>query len=181
MSNRITQIALKIFLIRAEFSEADITKAVKLLEEQGSSSALLGYLAKCGVTNGRLKAGESGRKNKSVEEQRSKAVIDLEDSDPEKFYILSKFDALVRKGEVLPEVDDIRRLGEQLSKDFKPRNSRKEAISKLLTLIAKLPLDEIKEIVAKPHSSRGQDDRDSEYHDLAQFIITGKTSHTKRA
>ncbi len=181
MSNRITQIALKICLIKEEFTETDIIEAVKLLEERGSSSALLSHLAKRKVTNGKLKAGESGRKNKSIEEQRSKAVIDLEDEDPEKFHLLSEFDALIRKGELLPEVDDIRRLGEQLSKDFKPRSSRKEAISRLLALIAKLPIDEIREIVAKAQSFKNQHDRSSEYHELAQFLITGKTSHPKTA
>lgn len=178
MSNRITQIALRISLIKEEFPEADIFEAVKFLEGRGSSSALLDYLANRKVMNGRAKERKSSRKNKSIGEQRSQAVIELEDKDPEKFQVMSEFDALVRKGVILPELDDIKRLGERLNKGFKPRNSRKEAISKLMALIANLPLEEIKEILRLTRSSNN--DRSTEYHDLAQFIITGKSSQPKR-
>lgn len=179
MNNRITQIALKISIIKEEYPEADIFEAVKLLEGHGSSSALLDYLANRKVTNGGTRGKTPGRKNKSIDEQRSKAVLELEDKDPAKFQILSEFDVLVRKCTILPELDDIKRLGERLSKDFKPKNSRKEAISKLMTLLAKLPLEEIKEILRLTRSSNN--DRSTEYHDLAQFLITGKSSQTRRA
>lgn len=41
MNGRIMQIALRIALIKEEFAERDILAAIKLLEEKGTSSALL--------------------------------------------------------------------------------------------------------------------------------------------
>lgn len=172
MKNHVPLIALRIAAIHEEFSEREIVEAVKLLEAQGSTSALLDYLA-----NSRREADAKRRfhrKSKSIEDQRSKAVMALEGKDPDKFQVLSEFDALLRKSSVLPEVDDIRRFGERLSKSFSPRSSRRESIGKLMALLAERPLDEIREAVKSTLSTARADERDSDYQRLAQFIITGK-------
>jgi hypothetical protein len=174
MKNRILQIALKIALLMEEYSEADIVEAVRLLGEKGSSSALFAHLRGCkGSSKTTL---DSPRKAKRLDAQRSKAVIDLEQKDPEKYRILSESDSLLRQGSVLPRLEDIMRLGEQLSKDFAPKRSRKEAISKLMTLLAQKPIDEIKQIHDSIISSASLDKKKSGYQELAQFIITGKNT-----
>src|SRR5215470_13518574 len=150
MNDRISQIALRIARIKEEFSESDILEAVRLLEERGSSSVLLAYLAGQEIPISALIQKKLKRKNKAkaIEEQRSKAVIELEQKDHEKYQVLSEFDALIRKGSILPKLADIKRLGESISKGFAPKKSRKEAISALMALVAERPLDEIRGIVS---------------------------------
>ncbi|MCA1636329.1 MAG: hypothetical protein LC802_22220 [Acidobacteria bacterium] len=173
MSDKVSLIALRVAAIIEEFSEKDILRAIKLLEERGTSSSLLTYLA------GNKKQGNSrqktARKNgKSIEEQRSKVVLELEYKDPEKFQVLSEFDTLLRKSLVLPEIDDIKRLGERLSKNFSARSSRRELISKLMLLLADKSMDQVRDIVMSTLSNARVDEKDSDYQKLAQFIITGK-------
>ena len=180
MNNRVPQIALRIALIKEEFSESDILEAVKLLEEHGSSSAVLAYLAGRDIPASAPNGKESKRKSKPIDEQRSKVVIGLEQKDPEKYQALSEFDALIRKGSVLPELDDIKRLGQRISKGFAPKRSRREAIGALMALIAEQPLDEIRKIVSSTLSSAYLDDKSNEYQELAQFIIRGKTLQAKK-
>src|SRR5947209_14113796 len=177
MKNRIALVALRIAALREEVSEDEILEAVRLLEEQGSTSALLSYLA------GRKQLGTKRaqrRKHKPIEDQRSKAVLELEHKDPEKFLVLSEFDSLLRRSSVLPEVDDIKRLGERLSKNFAPKNSRRESISRLMALLADRPLNEIREVVQATLSNARVDKEDNDYQRLAQFIITGKAPQAEQ-
>ncbi len=176
MKNSVSLIALRIAAIKEEFSEDEILQAVKFLEEQGSTSAVLTHLASRKREIGTRR--KRGHKVKSIEDQRSKAVLELQHKDPEKFHVLSEFDSLLRKSSILPEVSDIKRFGERLSKDFAPRSSRRESISKLMTLLADRSLDEIREVVKASLSTARIDERDSDYQRLAQFIITGKAPQT---
>lgn len=173
MNSRILQIALRIALLKEEFAESDISEAVKLLQEQGSTSTLLAYFAARTEDTKRLK--DSGRRSKSIEEQRSRSVIQLEQKDPEKFRVLSEFDSLLRKGNALPEIEDIGKVGKKLSKSFTSRSSRRDAVSKLMALLADRPIDEIKEVVENVLSSARVDESDGDYQKLAKFIITGKS------
>jgi hypothetical protein len=179
MNGKALQIALRISLIKQEFSESEILEAIKLLEHQGSASALLDYLAGQRTADYPSKTKRSSRKKKPLNEQRSRVVIELENKEPEKFRLLSEFDSLIREGKILPELEDIKRLGEQLSKSFAPKNSRRDAISKLIGLIAKRPIDEIRPIVSEALSSSNWKNYGNEYHELARFIITGKSSEAR--
>jgi hypothetical protein len=174
MRDKVSLIALRIAALMEEFSEEDISKAVRLLEERDSPSSLLMYLA--GNKKASITKSKATRKNsKPIEEQRSKAVLDLETKDPQKFQVLSEFDSLLRKSLVLSEVDDIRRLGERISKDFSARGSRREFISRLMAVLASKNIEEIRDVVSTALSSVKEGEKDSDYQRLAQFIITGKT------
>jgi len=166
------QIALRIALIKEEFSEKEILEAVKFLEEQETSSALLAYLAGRETMKGTPRV--SRRAKKAIHEQRSRAVIALEKTEPEKYRVLSEFDSLLRRKEILPNLGDIRQLGERLSKDFSARNSRRDLISKLMKLLSERPIEEVREVVENTISSSHP--RDSGYQQLADFIITGGTT-----
>ncbi len=175
MNSKVVQIALRICLIKEEFSENEILEAIKLLEDHGSASILLDYLA------GRKAASKTRRskhKSKSTIEQRSRVIISLQDEEPEKFELLSEFDSMIRQGKILSELDDIKRLGEQLSKDFAPKNSRRDAIDKLIDLLAKRQVDEIRTIIRTVSSSDSKN-KDNDYQELARFIITGRSSQAK--
>lgn len=180
MSNRTLQIALRIALINEEFPESEILEAVKLLEDLGSTSLLLSHLA---GRKREVKAIKRVRhRNKPLDEQRSKVVSGLKYREPEKYEVLAEFDSLLRKANVLPEVNDVKRLGEKLSKGFAspPPKSRRESISRLLTLLADRPLEEIREIIRTSLITARVAKDDNDYQQLAQFIITGKTSQAER-
>jgi hypothetical protein len=179
MNSRVVQIALRVCLIKEEFSENEILEAVRLLENQGSVSELLAYLAGRETINHTSRMRKPKGKRKPLNEQRSKAIIDLEKKEPEKFQLLSEFDSLIREGKVLSELEDIKRLGEQISKDFAPRNSRRDAIGKLIDLLAKRPIDEVRTIISRTLSSSDLENKGSEYQELARFIITGRSSQAK--
>jgi hypothetical protein len=179
VKNRVSQLALRIAEIEEEFSKGEIREAIKILEQRGSTSSVKTLLLRDVVR--RAPNPRRKRKTKLIEDQRSKAVLDLEHRDPEKYAVLSEFDALLRKGSVLPEVVELKMLGKSLSKTFSSKSSRREAISKLMTVLAEKPLLEIREVVRNILSSHQGDDGDSDYYKLAQFIITGKTSQAQDA
>jgi hypothetical protein len=175
MKDRVLLLALRIASVLEEFSDSEIQGAVRLLEEQGSDSSLLAYIRNRKQSS---PARRRTRKAKPIEEQRSKAVIELEQKDPEKYQVLSEFDSLLRKGSVLPAVDDIRKFGESLSKNFSGGSSRRELISKLMALLVDRPMDELRGLLKATLSTGTIDKDDDDYQRLAQFIISGKLSHT---
>lgn len=172
MKNRVSLLATRIAAIQEEFSKTEIREAVKLLKGQGSTSEAQAYLARDWVDHG--SKPKRKRKTKPIEDQRSKAVLDLAQKDPEKYAVLSEFDILLRKGSILPEVVELKMLGKSLSKTFSSKSSRREVISKLMKVLAERPLPEIREVVGDVLSTRKSDIDDSDYYKLAQFIITGK-------
>jgi hypothetical protein len=164
--------ALRIALIREEFSESDILEAVRLLEEAGTTSALFSFLARR-ETQPRTAGKGSNRRSGSSGSSRSRALMEVEKTDPEKFRILDEFERLIRLGTILPDLEDIRKLGERLSKRFVAGKSRKETIGRLMALIADLPLETVRQVIKESLSSVNLS-RDSGYQDLANFIIRGR-------
>ena len=178
MNSRVPSLARRITAIKKEFSTREIQRAVKLLEEDGSASPLFAYLSN--GTRDSTRRPRPRRKKKTIQDQRSKAVLRLEHQDPEKYRVLSEFDSLLRKGNVLPRLNDIRRLGESLTKGFSSRGSRRDSISKLMGTLAARSLDEITAVVNKVLSNDDLDNGESDYQRLADFIITGKSSPSAR-
>lgn len=179
MKDRVSLLASRIAAIEDGFSASEIREAVKLLEHRRSTSSVQAFLLR-DVAVPPDKKPRRKRKSKPVDEQHSKAVLELEHKDPEKYAVLSEFDALLRKGSVLPEVTELKMLGKSLSKTFSTKSSRREAISRLMRVLAEKPLSEIRQVVRNVISTHQDNDRDSDYYRLAQFIITGKTPPSHR-
>lgn len=175
MKDRVSLLASRIAAIEEGFSESEIREAVSLLKHRRSNLAVLDFFRHDEDVLPSKKPRRK-RKTKPIEDQRSKAVVDLEHKDPEKYVVLSEFDALLRKGAVLPEVVQLKRLGKSLSKTYSTKSSRREAISRLMKALAERPLSEIRQVVMNVLSAHQENDKDSDYYKLAQFIITGKTS-----
>lgn len=173
MSRRIELVALRIALIKAEFSEEEIREAVSLLESKGTTSDLLAYLAGRKIPERTPNSKTRVAKNRSPSSQVPRAVVDLEHKDPQKYQLLAEFDGLIRQRRVLPANEDIRRLGESISKDFDPRSSRREAISALMALLAVQPIDKLQQIMQMALRTAHLDSNSSEYQELARFIISG--------
>ncbi|MFY9620149.1 MAG: hypothetical protein WAM70_09330 [Pyrinomonadaceae bacterium] len=178
MNGRLSSLARRITAIRKEYSKREIETVLQMLEEQGGSSSLFRQLGR--GMNPHYHRTQSRQRKKPIHEQRSRAVIMLQQHDPEKYEVLSEFDSLLREGSVLPKVNDIKCLGESLTKDFKSRNSRRDVISKLMEVLASRPLEEIKKVVGAVLTNNRPETEDSDYQRLADFIITGKSRHPRR-
>lgn len=172
MSSKIKPAALKILLIQEEFTEKEIREAIKLIQGEGVSTPLFRYLNKEQPNSSK----KQKRGSKPLDGQRSKAVLELENKDPEKFAILSEFDLLLRKGVILKRLEDIKGFANRISKDFPKVKARKEGISKLMGLLSNMPLEKIKTIIEETINESKFKLKRSEYQELAQFIIHGDSN-----
>lgn len=173
MSSTPLALALRIALLLEEHSERELQSAVKLLRERGTRSGLLDFLS-----GEREPAPPKSKIQTSpirpIEETTSQAVLQLQETDPDKYRLLSEFDKMVRGGQVLATLDDLKRFGERISKDFRPRKSRKDTISHLVANMAERPLTDIERLMEFAASFGVAGDTD-EYQRLAQFLIKGQS------
>ncbi len=165
-------LALRIALLLEEHSERELQAAVKLLRERGSRSVLLDLLSGMNESTPPKSKGQTSS-SRPIEETTSLAVLQLREADPEKYRLLSEFDKMVRRGQVLPTLEDLKRFGERISKDFQPRKSRKDTIGHLMATMAERPLKDIERLMEFGASFGGAGDTD-EYQRLAQFLIKGR-------
>jgi len=167
-------LALQVAQLLNEHSESEVHDAVELLRKHGYSGALLEYLSGRNLPAKRTNRSDAVLSTpKSIQEIKSRAVVRLKEKDPKKFQILSEFDSLVKRGQLLPTHEDLRRFGELISKDFEPKKARKETIGSLIAFLAELSVDKIEELV-KAAASFGTSGSDDEYQRLARFLIKGK-------
>lgn len=172
MSSTPLALALRIALLLEEHSERELQSAVKLIRERGSKSALLDLLSG-EREQSPLKSKGPPTPGRPIEETTSLAVLQLREVDQDKYRLLSEFDKMVRRGQVLATLEDLKRFGERISKDFQPRKSRKDTIGHLLATMAEKPLTEIERLVEFAASFGVAGDTD-EYQRLAQFLIKGR-------
>lgn len=168
-SNKSIQASLRLLLLLEEFTDNEIIEAIELIESDlDSNNPLLKYLHK---TTKRKSTTSKPSANKSKEPLCSRVVLDLEKTDKEKFIVLSKIDKLIREGKVLKNLADIKKIASQISKNFPSVKSRKEAIPKFMELLASMPINETTNIVETIMQSQRSNISESEYHELASFLI----------
>ena len=178
MKQRIKQLILKFLLIQEEYSTREIEEALSFLKRKGSDAILFDYFLGKPQESGATPSPR--QKSAKVSEDRlSPAVAKLEGVEPEKFSILSDFERLVRKVEILPRVSDMRELVNSLSKEWPSYKSRRESIPDLMSRLSQLPLEQIKIIFSQSLSHEKINVNSSEYHRLANYLITG-TSESKK-
>ncbi|WP_133511529.1 hypothetical protein [Candidatus Thiosymbion oneisti] len=169
MKKRVRQAAMRLTLLQEEFTKSELDEAVSFLSNHKTED-LLEYFRETKVTAGTA----SARSLAEDTDRLSKAVQDLETSDPEYYRILSEFEPMVRKGEVLSSLDEVKRLGTTISKNFEPAKSRKDTIPRLMALLAKMPFDEMKETIHKvTERAKPADKSNSSYARLAEYLIDG--------
>lgn len=175
MTRSTKSLALQIAQLLEDNSEKELQEAVQLLREHNYGSVLFDFLSdlKFEKTHVPEKSREAPSAAKPLDETTSRAVLNLKDTDPEKFEVLSRFDQMIRRGHLLSTHEALRRFGERLSKDFEPRKARKDTIGALMATVAARPVREIEELVDFAASFGVSGDSD-EYHKLAEFIIKGK-------
>lgn len=175
MSNSGHAIALRIALILEEASPEELAEAIDILRRCGNGSDLLKYLSaasKGKSTKPTRKASRSSKATKPIDQMTSKAVLDLEKSDPKKHQILEEFDRLVRQGKVLPTNEALRRFGERISKEFRPRTARKDNISAVMTTLAPMTQNDMERHIKMALDSLPRRDAD-EYQKLANYLMHG--------
>ena len=171
-SKKSIQASLKILLLIEEFTNREIKDAIEMIESnfENNKNPLLSFLKS--VIN--LKSSEKhSSKNKAIGIGCSRVILELEDTDKEKFLLLSKVDKLIREGKVLRKLNDIKKIANQISKEFPSVKSRKDAIPKFMALLANMSIDEAGNIVESIMQNQNSDVSESEYHELASFLIGG--------
>lgn len=174
MKSRINLAVLKILSLKEEFNERELLEAVQIISE-GRTEDLLSWLAESNRPDSK-KTSAGARK---LVGQQSRAVIELKDKEPERYELLSELDDLLRKCVLLPRLEDIRRFGEDLSKTFEAGKSRKEAIPRLMEILANEPMDRLKGLSRRlldEVSNMGG--KEAEYEKLASFLMHGNRKNT---
>jgi hypothetical protein len=166
-------LALRIAQLIEDHSVGEIAEAILLLKKHYCRSELLDYLAHRTIESSIAKKSQPEKPPRKVEDTTSRAVLKLRESDPDKFRLLSEFDLMVRRGQVLATLEDMKRFGERISKDFQARKSRKETIGVLLSTLVERPLPEIEGLMEFAATFGVAGDTD-EYQRLAQFLIKGR-------
>ena len=171
MNSKILQIALRITLIKEEFTEKDILEAVMLLESLSNTSALLSYLA--GRKIPPIKPTESQDSKRPMKKQPpSSILLGLKKESPGKFKILSNLEYLLLSGSVLLKTEELNQFAEHINKEFVPGSSRQDTIEKLMGILIERTMQDIEQIFQEITSlSEGQGDA---YQQLASFILSGK-------
>jgi len=181
MKQRSILIALRLAQFIEEYSESEISDAVKILEKQGHGSSLLAYLSEFKRTS-EFKGHKNILLNKqSIAESPdtlSRAVLKLQEVDPEKFRILSGFELAIRKNKILPTHESLKRFGEHISKSFAPRKSRRETIATISTLLTDLSIPEIENQIEFASSFKETSKAD-QYQILSKYLIKGKNMENK--
>jgi hypothetical protein len=159
---------VRILSLHTEFSDEEINDAITFIEKND--------LAKI------FNFSNIGQKQRTPTEitqrpaQRpSRILLEIKETDPEKFEFLSLFDQKIRDGVILSSLDEIRRVGTSIDKSFYSGKSLKDATPKLIALLSRLSITEmhkvVENILAESSTVGRQDDS---YNELATFLIRGK-------
>jgi hypothetical protein len=169
MSKRVKQAILRIMLLLEDFSPDELREAVSHVAGRRAED-LLAFLNH--LSGGVHKARTHGSKSASAAGQgHTHAVAALRHADPDKYQLLAEFEARVRNGEILATLDDFRSIGKLLGKEFQPGKSRKEALGRLMAVLAHMDLDSIGRVIRLAPADKGR--ADEAYQRLADRIIRG--------
>lgn len=173
MTRTSNSLALQIAQLIEGHSEREVQMAVELLRSHGYGGSLLEYLGKVSRSERESapSRGESRGKKDSVDRV-SRSVLILENSDPEKFRMLSEFERQLRSGRLLETPEKLRRFGGYISKALPSRRSRDEMVVSLMSVLAEKPLEENRQLVEFANSLRSASS-DDEFQRLAEFLIKG--------
>lgn len=165
MNGNVKKAVLRVLLLKEEFSKKELSEAVKFISNNLEAD-LFDYLA-----DNKQNIEKKRSPTKPITDQISRAVTELKEKDIEKYNLLKNFDLSIRKGELLPRMDSIRQLGIRFSKEFDAGKSRKEGIPRLMNLLSKVSITELKSTIIETVEETGRES--SEYAELANFLIHG--------
>nr|VFK10174.1 MAG: hypothetical protein BECKLPF1236B_GA0070989_101226 [Candidatus Kentron sp. LPFa] len=174
MNKRIRQAALELMLLQEKFTRKELDEAFALVSKDGNATLIRLLSAPPTKQPARREA------NKQTGNGLSKAVQELKETDPERYELLTAFEEKLRQETILPTLNGIRRVGTSFSKEFQAGKSRKEAIPRLMAMLAAVPFDTLQErldaVVKRIHRAPNDDS----YQELAEFLINGHRSNPQR-
>ena len=174
MNARVKKLVSQILEFRNDYTDVEILEAMKYVASESLNDA--GSPKKSGERERKSKTGHSRGSRTSIPKA-SRVVLALKNSDPEKYNILATLDSLLRTGTIVPAVDGIRSIGTSIDKSFDAGQSRKDAIPRLMKLLAGLPIEQLRDTVEAIMQSQQNDGNRSDeeaFSRLAAFLIQGK-------
>ena len=169
MNRKVRQAALRILLLTEEFSSDELAEALSLIGGQKDEDLgeFLKRMASSPKRSARTDAASASRG-----QGETRALQELKSIDIEKYQVLRDFENAIRERRVLRDLDEFRAFGRILGKDFTPGKSRKEALTRLMSVLAQLDVDSIRSAIAKAPLRIASDDETS-FRRLANQIISG--------
>lgn len=172
MNKRIRQAALKLLQLQEEFTRKELKEAAVFLSS-GETETLIELLSA---------KSHRRRERRAVNTQNgdglSKVVQDLKETDPQRYELLARFEVMLRRETILPTLEEIRKIGTSISKDFQTAKSRKETIPRLMAVVGKMPLGVLQEKLGKViEESKAEPSDRNAYRNLVEFLITGSKQH----
>ena len=174
MNARVRTVVERILELRNEFEDLEILEAIRYVNStlhQNSTGVKQPKNRKSKTNSSR------GTGARTAIPKASRVVLALKETDPEKYDVLTDLDSLLREGKILSSLDAIRTVGASLNKSFVAGKSRKDAIPKLMKLLADLPLDQLRGVVEsllEQSSDKRRSSDEETYSKLAAFLIHGK-------
>ncbi len=168
MTRGARQAALRILLLQEEFSPQEIADALSLLGSVEKED-LVAFLQR--TASERAGRKDAQRRPANLEGQHTRALQALRRRSPEKYEVLLPFEEAIRRGEVLPTLNDLRAFGRSLSKTFNVGKSRKDALSRLIELLADMDIEAIKLASSRAASSS---ESPGAFQRLADHLISGR-------
>lgn len=170
MNDSVSKAVQKIARMRAQFSDEEIIAAMRQILNHGFPEKKgPGYSAR------NNKRRSASNRSKTLAEGVSRAVLDVEKSDPEKYEILSRVDRLLRKRDILRDMRSLRDFGQSLDKSFEPGKSRKDAVPRLVQVLSEIPIDRLALVVEEAlEKEREREAVDDDYRRLANYLMSKK-------
>jgi hypothetical protein len=169
MSRRVRQAALRIMTLLEEFAPEELAEALSLIGE-GPEQDLLAFLRRIASAPPRPSRPRVAR-SEALSSGETRALQKVKHTDGEKYRVLSEFEGRIRGGAILTTLEDLRAFGDSLTKHFAPGKSRKEALERVMALLATMDLGAIREAIARVPPGRGGGE--GAYRRLANHIISG--------
>jgi hypothetical protein len=168
---KVKQAVLKILSLQNEFTKGELNEAFNFIRE----SRIDTIFDKFGPSQKSGSVRDAGVRKSSAKPAGNERLIDLSSfqvDDPEKLEILSMFVEGLQSGKYLSSLDSIRKFGLSLEKDFYAGKSRKDAVPKIVELVAKMPVDDVRKFVRRVIDTKEDAGMlDKGYQNLAEFLL----------
>lgn len=170
-------VALQIAQLLNENEPKVISDAVGLLRRHGSDHDLLAFLVETGArTSGKLvKKRVNARSNAAERSDLKERLSELNERRPDIYRAVLQFEESLIEGRLLSRSEEIKRLGQMVSKKFKPGKSRGEAINSLILELLRLNDGEIVAVIEHVESDQTQPESDG-FQQLAHYLIGFRSS-----
>lgn len=178
MKKASVSVALQIAQILNDNERRVITEAVELLRRHGGDHELLAYLVGAGVGADSRKPTKARKKVEPRSTGRGGLkgrLSELRERNPEVYKSVLQFEELLAGGRLLERAEEIRKLGQTFSKNFKPGKSRGDAVNSLILELLNLSDSEILSVIRHVESGQGASEADG-FQKLAHYLIGSRSS-----